>query len=250
MLFSAGLPIFFLEMALGQYAGVGPIKVFGRIAPILQGLGYVRTLYSTKENQWKLSYPFQAVVCVGVLLAFFYNVVVSWSLWYLTVSISSLLLPDSRLEWEYCDHAFNTKCCLSTTKMNESMIPCEPSNITTSVEEYWDRYVLSHIGYDWANYVSMKKLFFFIKRAHAFSFVGDAQILQRSIISGCLVDYRLLLNQRGQILWTRVLYHVVLALHYFDDPSGSEFYLARGLPGHPRILSPQLELIVEPRNLD
>ena len=44
MLFSAGLPIFFLEMALGQYAGVGPIKVFGRIAPILQGLGYVRTL--------------------------------------------------------------------------------------------------------------------------------------------------------------------------------------------------------------
>ena len=82
------------------------------------------------------------------------------------------------------------------------------------------------------------------------SFVGDAQILQRPIISGCLVDYRLLLNQRGQILWTRVLYHVVLALHYFDDPSGSEFYLARGLPGHPRILSPQLELIVEPRNLD
>ena len=41
MLFGAGLPIFFLEMALGQYAGVGPIKIFGRIAPILQGLGYV-----------------------------------------------------------------------------------------------------------------------------------------------------------------------------------------------------------------
>ena len=170
MLFSAGLPIFFLEMALGQYAGVGPIKVFGRIAPILQGLGYVRTLYSTKENQWKLSYTFQAVVCVGVLLAFFYNVVVSWSLWYLTVSISSLLLPDSRLEWEYCDHAFNTKCCLSTTKMNESMIPCEPSNITTSVEEYWDRYVLSHIGYDWANYVSMKKTILLYKKNSCFLF--------------------------------------------------------------------------------
>ena len=44
MLFGAGLPIFFLEMALGQYAGVGPIKIFGRIAPILQGLGYVSLL--------------------------------------------------------------------------------------------------------------------------------------------------------------------------------------------------------------
>ena len=42
MLVLAGLPIFFLEMALGQYAGVGPIKIFGRIAPLLQGLGYVR----------------------------------------------------------------------------------------------------------------------------------------------------------------------------------------------------------------
>ena len=41
MLVFAGLPIFFLEMALGQYAGVGPIKIFGRIAPLLQGLGYV-----------------------------------------------------------------------------------------------------------------------------------------------------------------------------------------------------------------
>ena len=48
MLFGAGLPIFFLEMALGQYAGVGPIKIFGRIAPILQGLGYVSLFLSLK----------------------------------------------------------------------------------------------------------------------------------------------------------------------------------------------------------
>ena len=41
MLFCAGLPVFFLEIALGQYAGVGPIKIFGRLAPVLKGLGYV-----------------------------------------------------------------------------------------------------------------------------------------------------------------------------------------------------------------
>eukprot|EP00093_Oithona_nana_P002458 02458.XXX_40626_42825_1 [CDS] Oithona nana genome sequencing. len=133
MLFGAGLPIFFLEMALGQYAGVGPIKIFGRIAPILQGLGY-------------------AVVCVGVLLAFFYNVVVSWSLWYLAVSFSSLLLPGTRLEWEYCDHPYNTKCCRSTVNESSSAMHCEASNMTSSVEEYWDRYVLSHVGHDWTSY--------------------------------------------------------------------------------------------------
>ena len=31
---------------------------------------------------------------------------------------------------------------------------CEASNMTSSVEEYWDRYVLSHVGHDWTSYVS------------------------------------------------------------------------------------------------
>ena len=62
MLFGAGLPIFFLEMALGQYAGVGPIKIFGRIAPILQGLGYV-SLFLSFTN------PFKQLI-IGVFLFF------------------------------------------------------------------------------------------------------------------------------------------------------------------------------------
>ena len=41
MLFGAGLPVFFLEIAIGQYAGVGPIKLFGRLAPALRGVGFV-----------------------------------------------------------------------------------------------------------------------------------------------------------------------------------------------------------------
>ena len=41
MLFTAGLPVFFLEIAIGQFAGVGPIKLFGRLAPALRGLGFV-----------------------------------------------------------------------------------------------------------------------------------------------------------------------------------------------------------------
>lgn len=41
MLFGLGLPIYFLEMTIGQYAGIGPIKTFGYVAPIMKGLGYV-----------------------------------------------------------------------------------------------------------------------------------------------------------------------------------------------------------------
>ncbi len=42
MLFSAGLPIFLLEIYLGQYTGMGPVKIFASLTPLLSGLGYVR----------------------------------------------------------------------------------------------------------------------------------------------------------------------------------------------------------------
>jgi len=88
MLIFAGLPVFLLEIGLGQYAGVGPIKTFGRLVPLARGLGF-------------------AVVTVGLFLAFFYNVVVSWSVWYLAASFSATL------PWERCGHRFNTPSCFS-----------------------------------------------------------------------------------------------------------------------------------------
>ena len=92
-------------------------------------------------------YHLQAVVCVGVLLAFFYNVVVSWALWYLVVSLMSILVPGSRLEWAYCDHPYNNHTTCNHT--------------TTSVEEYWSRNVLAHSDHDWTNYVSSISFYFF-----------------------------------------------------------------------------------------
>ena len=38
MLTFAGLPLFFLELAIGQYGGLGPNKLFGRLAPLFKGL--------------------------------------------------------------------------------------------------------------------------------------------------------------------------------------------------------------------
>ena len=45
------------QIALGQYAGVGPVKVFRHIAPMFRGLGL-------------------AMVIVSLFLSFYYNVVV------------------------------------------------------------------------------------------------------------------------------------------------------------------------------
>ena len=58
MLAFAGLPIFFMEIVLGQYTGVGPVKIFGRMAPLLRGLGYVSIKLS---NHHALNVPFKDI---------------------------------------------------------------------------------------------------------------------------------------------------------------------------------------------
>lgn len=37
MVLVIGLPIFFAELFVGQYSGLGPIKAYGRLAPFFQG---------------------------------------------------------------------------------------------------------------------------------------------------------------------------------------------------------------------
>ena len=87
MLFFAGLPMFFLELALGQYCGLGPIKVFGNMVPIFKGLGL-------------------AMVCGSFLVALYYNVIIAWTLFYLFSGM------QSKLPWSDCG-AVNSSVCPS-----------------------------------------------------------------------------------------------------------------------------------------
>ncbi|XP_059094380.1 sodium- and chloride-dependent glycine transporter 2-like [Tigriopus californicus] len=125
LLLVAGLPVFFLEVVLGQYAGVGPVKTFALLTPCLKGLGY-------------------GMVSVSALFTFFYIVVVSWSIWYLFASLGT------SLDWSTCDQYYNLPTCVPVHG-NATTI----TNATASVEEYWERYVLgfdqvdswTHFGY-------------------------------------------------------------------------------------------------------
>lgn len=78
-----GLPIFFLELAVGQYSGLGPNEAFKRMAPALEGLGY-------------------CTLVVILLVMVYYMVIVAWTLFYTFLSF----LP--KLSWAYCDNDFNT----------------------------------------------------------------------------------------------------------------------------------------------
>jgi len=81
MLICCGIPIFFIELAFGQYSGQGPITIWAA-SPIFQGIGW-------------------AMVLVSALVSMYYNVVIAWSLFYLASSMQKIL------PWTRCDASWN-----------------------------------------------------------------------------------------------------------------------------------------------
>ncbi|XP_045446709.1 sodium- and chloride-dependent glycine transporter 1-like [Melitaea cinxia] len=88
MLVFVGLPIFYLELFVGQYTGLGPLKTFGAIAPFFSGVGYC-TL----------------VVMTIVLIQFM--VIIAWSSFYTFMSIGG------NIDWGSCNNTFNSINCFS-----------------------------------------------------------------------------------------------------------------------------------------
>uniref|UniRef100_A0A8C6ZUZ5 Transporter n=1 Tax=Nothoprocta perdicaria TaxID=30464 RepID=A0A8C6ZUZ5_NOTPE len=112
-LFTCGIPVFFLETALGQYTSQGGVTAWRRICPLFEGIGYAS----------------QVIV---VLLNFYYIVVLAWALFYL---FSSFTID---LPWGSCDHEWNTGRC---GKAN-STLNVTNENATSPVIEFWERRVL------------------------------------------------------------------------------------------------------------
>ncbi|CRK94128.1 CLUMA_CG007649, isoform B [Clunio marinus] len=88
MVLVIGLPLFFAELVIGQYSGLGPIKAFSYISPLFKGLGY-------------------CVVLTTVFLAIYYMIVVSWVFYYLWISLFPSLI------WGNCDNKWNSQNCYS-----------------------------------------------------------------------------------------------------------------------------------------
>ncbi|KAL5103592.1 Sodium-dependent serotonin transporter [Taenia crassiceps] len=84
-----GLPLFYLELALGQFQRSGCISVWNRICPFFTGLGY-------------------GICIIASYTAWYYNTVISWALFYMFDSMR-LHLP-----WDSCDNWWNTpKTCIT-----------------------------------------------------------------------------------------------------------------------------------------
>nr|VZI34881.1 unnamed protein product [Spirometra erinaceieuropaei] len=83
-----GLPLFYLELALGQFQRSGCITVWSRICPLFSGIGF-------------------GICIIASYTAWYYNTIISWALFYMFDSMRS------RLPWDSCDNWWNTEHCIT-----------------------------------------------------------------------------------------------------------------------------------------
>ncbi|KAJ0004395.1 hypothetical protein NQD34_010609 [Periophthalmus magnuspinnatus] len=91
MLFVTGVPLFLMELSLGQYGAAGPITVW-KCCPLLKGIGI-------------------GMLCVSTLVSLYYNVIIAWTFYYLGSSF------QSPLPWS-CDAVANAALCGNETEGN------------------------------------------------------------------------------------------------------------------------------------
>eukprot|EP00111_Clytia_hemisphaerica_P016317 TCONS_00048314-protein len=87
MLITCGMPMYIMEVALGQYIAEGPIQVWRIVCPLFRGIGY-------------------SMLMVSFLVGVYYNVIIAWVLFYLFASFRA------DIPWRHCDPTWATKYCL------------------------------------------------------------------------------------------------------------------------------------------
>ncbi|KAF0029582.1 hypothetical protein F2P81_018687 [Scophthalmus maximus] len=116
-LFTCGVPVFFLETALGQFTSEGGVTCWRKISPLFEGLGYGTQVIVT-------------------LLNFYYIIVLAWGIFYLSYSFSW------DLAWSSCNNTWNTENCVEFQKRNYSFNSIATLNATSPVLEFWERRAL------------------------------------------------------------------------------------------------------------
>uniref|UniRef100_A0A3P8U9M3 Transporter n=1 Tax=Amphiprion percula TaxID=161767 RepID=A0A3P8U9M3_AMPPE len=82
MVLLCGIPLLFMEFAIGQYTRLGPVHAFAKICPLLKGVGL-------------------ATVVISFMFSTYYNVLMSWALFYLFNSFRATL------PWTSCNNTWN-----------------------------------------------------------------------------------------------------------------------------------------------
>ncbi|KAK6190230.1 hypothetical protein SNE40_002149 [Patella caerulea] len=105
MLFLCGVPLSYMEMAVGQYTRQGPVGALAKLCPFFKGAGL-------------------ATVVISFLFTTYYIVIITWAFYYMFNTF------QSKLPWQSCDHTWNSEICWDGSNRNSSIFS---SAINTSM---------------------------------------------------------------------------------------------------------------------
>ncbi|XP_063766446.1 solute carrier family 6 member 11a [Eleginops maclovinus] len=117
-LVACGIPLFILEVSLGQYTSQGGIMCWRKVCPLLEGIGYAS----------------QMIIFYGCIS---YIVILAWAFLYLFASFTD------ELPWATCNNTWNTDSCLVLNNYNITANWTSPVNASSSILEFWHRRVLN-----------------------------------------------------------------------------------------------------------
>ncbi|KAM7402338.1 hypothetical protein PAMP_017585 [Pampus punctatissimus] len=112
-----GIPVFFLETALGQFTSEGGITCWRKVCPLFEGIGYATQVIEAHLNVY-------------------YVVILAWAIFYLFNCFTT------ELPWAGCGHYWNTENCVDFYGENATNITNPNPNATSPVIEFWERRVL------------------------------------------------------------------------------------------------------------
>ncbi|CAG9817388.1 unnamed protein product [Phaedon cochleariae] len=111
MIFIGG-PMLYMELAVGQFTGRGPIGAIGHLCPLFKGTGL-------------------ASVVISFMMSTYYSVIIAYGIYYFFTSFRA------KQPWEDCGNRWNTKYCW-VPNLNQT----KPQYSHTPAEEFYDRKVL------------------------------------------------------------------------------------------------------------
>ncbi|XP_028313238.1 sodium- and chloride-dependent GABA transporter ine [Gouania willdenowi] len=112
MVLLCGIPLLFLEFAIGQYTRLGPVHAFTKICPLLKGVGL-------------------ATVCISFLFSTYYIIILSWALYYLFSSFSAVL------PWTSCNNTW-----IVTGKCSSGFLAGNGTHLQSASQQFFDHRLL------------------------------------------------------------------------------------------------------------
>lgn len=111
MLLICGIPLLFMEFAVGQYTRLGPVHAFSKVCPLFKGVGL-------------------ATVVISFMFSTYYNVLLSWALFYFFNSFGATL------PWTSCNNTWNVFENCSTG------FPGNATHLQSASRQYYDNRLL------------------------------------------------------------------------------------------------------------